>query len=185
MAETKPEPEVEADATVALLAVSASTTKGYPHPSQSSTHALEWTLEKLIKKSSRNDFKLLLLHVQVPDEDGLDEVDSIYATPADFNEAHENDRLKCLQLLKFYVSKCHEAQVSCRAWIKQGDAKDVICREVHRLKPDILILGSRGLGPLQRMFVGGVSDYCAKKVDCPVLVIKRRPEDMPDDASED
>ncbi|KAL2654205.1 hypothetical protein R1flu_022333 [Riccia fluitans] len=185
MEEIETKPEVEAEPTVILLGVSASTIKGYPFPSQSSTHALEWTLEKLIKKSCRNEYKLLILHVQVPDEDGFDEVDSIFASPADFTEAHESDRRKSSQLLKFFVNKCHEAEVPCEGRIKKGDPKEVICQEVKRLKPDILLLGSRGLGPLQRIFVGGVSDYCAKKADCPVLVIKRRPEDMPDDASED
>ncbi|KAG6553945.1 hypothetical protein Mapa_004862 [Marchantia paleacea] len=182
--EEKETPLEELEQTVVLLGVSPST-KGYPHPSQSSTHALEWTLEKLIRKSCRKEFKLMILHVQVPDEDGIDEVDSIFATPRDFAEVAESDWKKSHRLLEFFIKKCHDAQVPCQAWVKVGDAKEVICKEVQRLKPDILILGSRGLGPLQRIFVGGVSDYCAKKAECPVLVIKRRPEDMPEDASED
>lgn len=41
-------------------------------------------------------------------------------------------------------------QINCEAWIKKGDPKDVICCKVKRVKPDILIMGSRGLGPFHR-----------------------------------
>ena len=41
-------------------------------------------------------------------------------------------------------------QVACEAWIKRGDPKEVICHEVKRLQPDLLVVGCRGLGPFQR-----------------------------------
>jgi len=31
-----------------------------------------------------------------------------------------------------------------------GDPKEVICHEVKRLRPDLLVVGSRGLGPFQK-----------------------------------
>ena len=52
-----------------MIAVSQSS-KGYPKPSISSRHAFEWILKNLIKPCCKKDFKLLILHVQVPDEDG-------------------------------------------------------------------------------------------------------------------
>ncbi|CAM6084575.1 unnamed protein product [Calypogeia fissa] len=175
----------EQEQTRVLIGVSQSTTKGYPHPSKSSLHALEWVLEKLIHKQSKSLFKLEIVHVKVPDEDGVDEVDSIYATSADFSEAKRKDIKKCFHLLEVFVKKCKEAEVPVEAWVKVGDPKDVICSEVLRVKADMLILGSRGLGTLQRAFVGSVSLHCAKKVLCPVMMIKRKPEDTPYDASED
>lgn len=53
-----------------MMAVNESTIKGYPHASISSNGAFEWTLNKIIR-SNFSGFKLLFLHVQVPDEDGL------------------------------------------------------------------------------------------------------------------
>ena len=35
------------------------------------------------------------------------------------------------------------------------------------------------------MFVAGVSSYCAKHVECPVLVIKRDLKEIPDDPLDD
>ncbi|KAJ7559123.1 hypothetical protein O6H91_04G070900 [Diphasiastrum complanatum] len=168
-----------------MIAVSKSTLKGYPHPSISSSQAFDWTLQKLIPHSCREDYQLLLLHIQVPDEDGLDDMDSIYATANDFKDMKQKEKIRGLHLLKEFVNKCNLAQVPCKCWIKEGAVKEEICKEVKRVHPDLLVVGSRGLSSIQRMFIGTVSEHCVKHVDIPVLVIKRRPEDAPDDPSDD
>lgn len=60
---------MEGEPTRIMLAVNESSIKGYPHASISSRGAFEWTLQKIVR-SNVNGFKLLFLHVQVPDEDG-------------------------------------------------------------------------------------------------------------------
>lgn len=59
----------ESESTRILMGVNESTIKGYPNPSISSKGAFEWTVRKIIR-SNTSAFKLLFLHVQVPDEDG-------------------------------------------------------------------------------------------------------------------
>lgn len=44
--------------------------------------------------------------------------------------------------------------MACQAWIKEGDPKEVILNEVKRLRPDLLVVGSRGLGPFQKYVLG-------------------------------
>ncbi|RZC72039.1 hypothetical protein C5167_035194 [Papaver somniferum] len=90
-----------------LMAVNESSIKGYPHPSISSRGAFEWTLEKIV----RNDvtgFKFMFLHVQVTDEDGFDDMDSIFASPADFRAMKNRDRKRGLHLLEHFVERCHQ-----------------------------------------------------------------------------
>jgi nucleotide-binding universal stress UspA family protein len=41
-------------------------------------------------------------------------------------------------------------QVDCEAWLSEGDPKLVICKEAKEKHPDLLVLGSRGLGTIQR-----------------------------------
>ena len=53
-----------------MIGVNQSNIKGYPHVSISSQRAFEWTLQKIVRDNITG-FKLLFLHVQVPDEDGL------------------------------------------------------------------------------------------------------------------
>lgn len=60
---------MESAPTRVMVAVNESTIRGYPHASISSRGAFEWTIEKIVQ-SNTSGFRLLFLHVQVPDEDG-------------------------------------------------------------------------------------------------------------------
>ncbi|KAI3452440.1 hypothetical protein Pfo_009104 [Paulownia fortunei] len=155
-----------------MVAVNESNIKGYPHASISCRGAFEWTVKKIIR-SNTSGFKLLFLHVQVPDEDGFDDVDSIYASPEDFKSMKHRDRIRGLHLLEYFMKQCHEIGVACEAWVKKGDPRKIICYEVKRVQPDFLVVGSRGLSPFQKIFIGTVSEFCAKHADCPVIAIKR------------
>ncbi len=37
---------------------------------------------------------------------------------------------------------------------------------------DLIVMGSRGLGPLQGIFMGSVSSYLVSRSHCPVLIVK-------------
>ncbi|KAF4381563.1 hypothetical protein F8388_021191 [Cannabis sativa] len=200
---------MEGEPTRVMLAVNQSTIKGYPHASISSKGAFEWTVDKIVR-SNFSGFKLLFLHVQVPDEDvcsllfvvliqspfliidvdgrlnvGFEDMDSIYASPEDFKNLNNRNKAKGLHLLEYFVDKCHEIGIACEAWVKRGDAKEVICHEVKRTQPDLLVVGSRGLGPFQRVFVGTVSEFCVKHAECPVITIKRKACETPQDPVDD
>uniref|UniRef100_A0A0C9S7F2 TSA: Wollemia nobilis Ref_Wollemi_Transcript_8683_642 transcribed RNA sequence n=1 Tax=Wollemia nobilis TaxID=56998 RepID=A0A0C9S7F2_9CONI len=168
-----------------MMGVNQSSVKGYPHPSISSNYAFEWTLKKLVRSTRSQDFKLLFLHIQIPDEDGFNDMDSIFASPDDFKDLENREKMRGIHLLEYFVKRCNEIGVACEAWVKKGDPKQVICHEVKRVHPDLLVVGSRGLGHFQRVFVGTVSEYCSKHADCPTVVIKRKPEDMPEDPVDD
>ncbi|KAM3225640.1 hypothetical protein ACQJBY_058399 [Aegilops geniculata] len=77
-------------------------------------------------------------------------MDSIYASPTDFQSMKQRDRIRGIHLLEYFVNECHRLGIKCEAWTKQGDPKEVICHEVKRVQPDLLVVGSRGLGPFQR-----------------------------------
>ncbi|CAA3001147.1 universal stress A [Olea europaea subsp. europaea] len=175
---------VEGEPTRVMVAVNESTIKGYPHPSISSRGAFEWTLKKIVR-SNTSGFKLLFLHVQVPDEDGFDDMDSIFASPEDFASMKHRNKIRGLHLLEYFVKHCHDIGVACEAWIKKGDPKEVICHEVNCVRPDFLVVGNRGLGPFQRVFVGTVSEFCVKHAECPVITIKRSASETPQDPVDD
>ncbi|KAF3794654.1 Universal stress A-like protein [Nymphaea thermarum] len=178
---------VEESPTRIMVGVNESTVKGYPYPSISSRNAFDWVIKKIVRprSPSASHFKLLFLHVQVTDEDGFDDMDSVYASPDDFRDIRHRDKVRGLHLLEYFVSRCHELGVSCEAWMKQGDPKEVVCSEIKRVQPDLLVVGSRGLGPFQRVFVGTVSEFCTKHADCPVVVIKRKVNETPEDPVDD
>ncbi|KAK8939991.1 Universal stress protein A-like protein [Platanthera guangdongensis] len=173
-----------AEATRIMVAVNQSSIKGYPHASISSRTAFEWAVTKLVR-SNVTGFRLLFVHAQVPDEDAFEDMDSIYASPEDFKNMKERDKIRGLHLLEYFVERSHQYGIPCEAWIRKGDPKEVICNEVKTVHPDLLVVGSRGLGPFQRVFVGTVSEFCVKHVECPVITIKRRPDEIPQDPIDD
>ncbi len=54
----------------------------------------------------------------------------------------------------------------------EGSATDVILGMIETRKPDLVVVGSRGLGTWQGAFLGSVSMAVTQRADCPVLVVK-------------
>ncbi|KAF9604733.1 hypothetical protein IFM89_009529 [Coptis chinensis] len=117
---------------------------------------------------------------------GSNDMDRIYASPEDFKGLmRHKDRAGGVHLLEYFVGRCHKIGLLCEAWIRVGDPKEVICKEAQRFLPDFLVLGCRGLGPFQKVFVGTVSEFCQKHAECPVITIKRDAKQMPEDPADD
>jgi nucleotide-binding universal stress UspA family protein len=58
------------------------------------------------------------------------------------------------------------------AMLKEGEPKDVVCKIAEDLKPDLMIMGSRGMGRLQAILANSVSQYVFQLSDAPMLLIK-------------
>ncbi|TQM78945.1 nucleotide-binding universal stress UspA family protein [Saccharothrix saharensis] len=66
-----------------------------------------------------------------------------------------------------------EAGGDVRAVLAEGDARDVLVRASRDAA--LLVVGSRGAGPIREVLLGSVSSYCVHHAHCPVVVI-REPE---------
>jgi nucleotide-binding universal stress UspA family protein len=53
----------------------------------------------------------------------------------------------------------------------EGFVADAIIEYAERERPDLLVLGARGLSGARRMFLGGVSTSVVAHLPCPVLVV--------------
>ncbi|CAO2177192.1 unnamed protein product [Urochloa humidicola] len=67
-----------------------------------------------------------------------------------------------------------ELQVPAETIVEVGDAKEMICEAAEKRNVDLLVLGSHSRGPIQRLFLGSVSNYCVHHCKCPVLVVKNQ-----------
>jgi nucleotide-binding universal stress UspA family protein len=56
--------------------------------------------------------------------------------------------------------------------VESGDPATAILREADRAKPDLLLLGSRGLGDVRGLLLGSVSHKVAHMAPCTVVTVK-------------
>ncbi len=55
--------------------------------------------------------------------------------------------------------------------LEEGDPAAVLAR--HGVELDVLVIGSRGYGPIRRTLLGGVSSEVMRTAPCPVIVVPR------------
>ncbi|CAM6016824.1 unnamed protein product [Sphagnum balticum] len=134
--------------------------------------AFEWAVKNYCKP---NDV-LHLLHVQrTTDDFGIN---SKWQVPADVALQVEHKTEAAAQaLLRMFLDRASLAKIKCKGRVVVGDEKHEICKEVLWVCADVLIVGSRGLNRMQRVFLGSVSEYCAQNCACPVIIVKPTPEE--------
>ncbi len=55
---------------------------------------------------------------------------------------------------------------------RTGDPAEAINEYEHEIKPDLIVMGSRGLGVVRGVLLGSVSKYVLENAACPVLIVK-------------
>uniref|UniRef100_A0A7S3YB75 UspA domain-containing protein n=2 Tax=Lotharella globosa TaxID=91324 RepID=A0A7S3YB75_9EUKA len=53
----------------------------------------------------------------------------------------------------------------------EGAAKYIILKYVQKVRPTVLVCGTRGMGAVSRAFLGSVSDYLTHNCPCTVTVV--------------
>jgi nucleotide-binding universal stress UspA family protein len=64
------------------------------------------------------------------------------------------------------------ANLEYKVTVLHGEAGPSIVDYANKQKFDLVVIGSRGLNTLQEMVLGSVSHKVAKRVECPVLIVK-------------
>jgi nucleotide-binding universal stress UspA family protein len=62
--------------------------------------------------------------------------------------------------------------VPCTTELIFGEPAEVICQRARELEADLIVVGSRGLGRLDRLLTGSVSAAVVQQAPCPVLVAR-------------
>ncbi|MGM7719266.1 universal stress protein [Metabacillus sp. Hm71] len=65
-----------------------------------------------------------------------------------------------------------QKQINYTVEILKGEPGPEIVRYANKQHFDIVVIGSRGLNKLQEMVLGSVSHKVAKRVECPVMIVK-------------
>ncbi|KAI0507111.1 hypothetical protein KFK09_013229 [Dendrobium nobile] len=154
--------------------------------SEESMNALRWALRNLrLRSPVDGDLSIkpggfVILHVQSPPSiaAGLNPGAIPFGGPTQVEvpaftaaiEAHQRRITEAV--LAHAVQICEEKNVAVNTEVVVGDPKEKICEVITNLNADLLVIGCRAFGPIKRMFLGSVSNYCINHVSCPVIVVK-------------
>lgn len=156
--------------------------------SEESMNALNWTLDNIKLKphdpdSPESQGFIVILHVQSPPSiaAGLNPGAIPFGGPSDvevpaFTAAIEAHQKRITQaILDHALGICAKKNANVKTQVVIGDPKEKICDAVEEMNADLLVMGSRAFGPIKRMFLGSVSNYCTNHAQCPVIIVKATP----------
>ncbi|KAL0697523.1 hypothetical protein Bca4012_053645 [Brassica carinata] len=156
--------------------------------SEVSMEALSWALDNLkLSPSSPDSSSFVVLHVQPSPSiaAGVTPGAIPFGGPSGvevpaFAAAIEQHQKRITDAILEHARQIYaDRSVNVKTQVVVGDPKDKICETVENLNADLLVMGSRAYGPIKRMFLGSVSNYCTNHAHCPVVIIKPK-EDSPE-----
>jgi nucleotide-binding universal stress UspA family protein len=92
--------------------------------------------------------------------------------PASVNDLVDQCRAEGEKLLGETRQRCAAWAASVETKLLDGHPSQEIVGAAEGEQADLVVLGARGLGTVQRFFLGSVSDKVSKYADCSVLIVR-------------
>mmetsp|Transcript_2494 Transcript_2494/g.4684 ORF Transcript_2494/g.4684 Transcript_2494/m.4684 type:complete len:136 (-) Transcript_2494:665-1072(-) len=107
-----------------------------------------------------------------------DEVMAIGTGSLEAMQSEEKKKVKegIVKGMEGLMKVAQEKGVNAEVKIVEGVPKVKICEFAEKLKTDVVIMASRGMGAMKRFFLGSNSDYCIH--NCPSSVVIVREQDL-------
>nr|VDC63245.1 unnamed protein product [Brassica rapa] len=146
--------------------------------SEESMEALSWSLDNLFPYGSNNTLILLYVKPPLPVYSSIDAAGEsrfiVTGDPVAALKKYEHELVESVMARSRTVYQDFESDINIERRVGRGDAKEVICNAVQKLKADMLVIGTHDYGFFKRALLGSVSEYCAKRVKCPVIIVKKK-----------
>jgi len=122
----------------------------------------------------RPDDDIVLIHVRSYKPTHMPDINMIHAH---YMEVLRDSNELLEKFGQYFISSLDGSkQEHVRGFSLRGDPRFYIVNKAKELHADAIVIGSRGLGYLMRMFLGSVSDYVSHHADCPVIIVRQNDE---------
>jgi nucleotide-binding universal stress UspA family protein len=134
--------------------------------SAQSLKTIEYALSKVITK---NDL-IILLHSRSFFD--VSESGPYQLPRTNIEEIEQNNRLHSIELLKTTAGMLNKKGIQVRAFALEGETRRELQKKINELKPDFVVMGSRGLGAIRRFMLGSVTDHMIHHLqNIPVMIV--------------
>jgi nucleotide-binding universal stress UspA family protein len=128
------------------------------------------------QQASETGARLVLLHVLAAGEGiAVDSIGMPYYDPSGASEL-------AARTLEPWCAEARAYCVTCKAYVREGNASQQILAAVKQFQADRILLGTRSRGRLGKLLIGSVAEHILRSVDIPVMTVG--PEAYPPSASE-
>ncbi|MDY3983152.1 MAG: universal stress protein [Veillonellaceae bacterium] len=128
-------------------------------------------LEHAVSIAERNKAQLIIVHVA----NIVSAISNFDQTPISggyVSEQIAEDMEETGKEILNEVAKEVPADVTVKSVFEVGSPGPAVLAVAKKYQADLIVMGSRGLGPLKGLFMGSVSSYVTSHSTCPVLVVK-------------
>ncbi|KAG9445210.1 hypothetical protein H6P81_016550 [Aristolochia fimbriata] len=116
---------------------------------------------------------ILIVNVVEPYSNPVYAADALSVPPTEVAKAVTKENAESSsRLIARAVEICSGSSATVETMVVEGKPNEAICEIAEKIHPDLVVVGSRGLGQIKRALMGSVSDYCTHNLNCPVLVVK-------------
>ncbi len=115
-----------------------------------------------------------LIHVYEPKQDVFYSYEGITPEQIElFQEMRKNQKKEAEKILSEALKLLEGKNLKARTILKEGHPSHTIAEVAREEGFDMIVLGSRGLGGLKKLFLGSVSNAVLQEVhNCSVLIVK-------------
>jgi nucleotide-binding universal stress UspA family protein len=96
----------------------------------------------------------------------------VFVDPAISLETEAFLKQRAEEIINKAADVIKDAGIKYTTQILTGDPADEICKEAEKQKTDLIVIGSRGLNPVSRFFLGSVSSKVVNHAPCSVTVVR-------------
>ncbi|KAI9137304.1 hypothetical protein BKA69DRAFT_1041825 [Paraphysoderma sedebokerense] len=89
-----------------------------------------------------------------------------------WRQLEDQSRERSHSLLRSYGMDLKERGYNVRAISIRGEPRHELIAKAHSINADAIIMGSRGLSPIKRVFMGSISNYVSTHADIPVIIVR-------------